>query len=147
MQDRATAIGDRQWLGGVYLVIGLLVIPMGLVARSFRDGADASSFAGFVWTYLGDTLWAVMFFFLIAAGVPRWRTSALSAVTLMLTLAIEFSQRYEVEPLASLRAFPPTAFLLGKQFLWSDVACLFVGTLLAAIIHLALPGPADRSAL
>lgn len=111
------------------------MVPAGLLARSMRDGADASTLLGFITTYLADTLWAVMFFFLFAAALVHWRTWSLVALTLAFTVSIEASQLYEGEPLATLRSFAPTRFLLGNRFLWSDVICLCVGTGLAAAAH------------
>jgi hypothetical protein len=128
-----------------YLAIALSVIPVGLIARSMRGEADASTAMGFVTTYLGDTLWAVMFFFFFAAMLPSWRTWSLGVLTLTFTIAIETSQLYRGEPLASLRSFPTTRFLLGTNFLWSDVICLTVGTAFAAGLHNLLTRP--RAAL
>lgn len=122
-----------------YLGISASVIPIGLVARAFRSEADTSSILGFITLYLGDTLWAVMFFFLFAAACLRWSARRLALLTLIFTVGIEVSQLYRGQPLAALRDFPPTGFLLGNQFLWSDIACLGLGTMLAAGLHLALP--------
>lgn len=123
----------------IYLATALAVIPIGLIARSMRDGADPATIGGFVATYLPDTLWAVMFFFLFAAVWPGWGTAVLAAATLAFTVGIEASQLYHGEPLATLRSFGITRFLLGKHFLWSDVICLTIGTSLAAAIHHMIP--------
>ena len=111
------------------------MVPSGLLARSMRDGADDSTLLGFIATYLADTLWAVMFFFLFSAALVRWRPWSLAALTLAFTVSIEASQLYEGEPLATLRGFAPTRFLLGNHFLWSDVICLCVGTAFATAVH------------
>ena len=123
----------------IYFAIALSTIPVGLIARSMRDGADHSTLPGFIATCLGDTLWAVLFFFLFATVYSRRGTQFLAALTLAVTVGIELSQLYQGEPLAMLRSFPPTRFLLGTNFLWSDIICLVVGTLLAAAIHAAIP--------
>jgi hypothetical protein len=117
------------------LAIAMGVIPIGLMSKVLRSDADASTAFGFVITYLGDTLWAVMFFFFFAALLPCWRAWAIGLLTLGGTLGIEFSQLYAGEPLATLRSFAPTRFLLGSHFLWSDVICLAVGTALATGLH------------
>ena len=119
----------------LYFGIALSVIPIGLIARSLRGDADGTTAFGFIATYLGDTLWAVMFYFLFAAVLMSWATRRLAVLTLIFTAGIEFSQLYHGEPLASLRSFPPTRFLLGTNFLWSDILCLCVGTTLAAAVH------------
>ncbi|XAM00997.1 DUF2809 domain-containing protein [Phycisphaeraceae bacterium D3-23] len=119
----------------MYFSVAVAAVPIGLIARSFRTGADASTPVGFVATYLGDVLWAVLFFFVFAGVLPRWRTGALAGLTLGVTVGIELSQLYHGEPLATLRGFGPTRFLLGTNFLWSDVLCLVVGTAIAAGVH------------
>ncbi|MFI4859122.1 MAG: DUF2809 domain-containing protein [Phycisphaerales bacterium JB063] len=111
------------------------MIPIGLYARSFHAEADTSSAVGFVATYLPDTLWAVLFFFVFAGVLVRWRTWSLTGLAIGVTLGIELSQLYHGEPLATLRGFGPTRFLLGTNFLWSDVVCLAAGTLIAAGVH------------
>lgn len=119
----------------LYLGIALSAIPIGLIARSMRDGADASTIGGFITTYLGDTLWAVMFFFLFAAVLVAWPTWRLALLTLCFTLGIELSQLYHGQPLVALRSIAPLRFLLGTHFLWSDIICLTVGSVLAVILH------------
>ncbi|MEO0475827.1 MAG: DUF2809 domain-containing protein [Planctomycetota bacterium] len=122
----------------LYLAIALSVIPLGLISRSLRGNADSSTPLGFITTYLGDTLWAVMFFFIFAAIRLRWKSWTLGVLTLTFTLVIEVSQLYHGEPLATLRSFTPARFLLGTNFLWSDVICLIVGSTLATLIHLII---------
>lgn len=123
----------------IYLAVSGSMIPIGLIARSLRGDADVSTSLGFITTYLGDALWAVMFFFLFAAILLSWPTTRLLALTLAFTIGIELSQLYHGEPLATLRSFPPTRFLLGSTFLWSDIICLTVGTTLASALHLLIP--------
>ena len=115
--------------------IALLTIPAGLLARHWRSGADTSTPLGFVATYLGDTLWAALFFFVFAGCFIRWRTGRLAVLTLGTTLGIESSQLYRGEPLATLRANEIGRALIGTQFLWSDVACILIGTAAAGCLH------------
>lgn len=122
-----------------YLSIAVSVIPVGLIARTLRGDVDGGTTFGFITLYLGDTLWAVMFFFFFAALLVRWRAWMLAVLTLVVTLGIEASQLYRGEPLSTLRGFAPTRFLLGTSFLWSDVICLMVGTLIASLVHAMLP--------
>ena len=105
-----------------------------------RGDADSTTALGFITTFLGDTLWAVMFFFLFAALLFHWKSRALGLLTIGFTISIEMSQLYNGEPLATLRGFPPARFLLGTNFLWSDVICLTVGTTLAVCIHAVIQG-------
>lgn len=122
----------------IYLAIAMSVVPIGLIARSLRGDTNGSTAFGFVTLYLGDTLWAVMFFYLFSAFLVKWRARSLAILTFVVTLGIELSQIYAGEPLATLRSFKPTRFLLGTNFLWSDVVCLIVGTALAVTLHAVL---------
>ncbi|MBX2850952.1 MAG: DUF2809 domain-containing protein [Phycisphaeraceae bacterium] len=130
---------------GVCLAVALSAIPIGLIARALRSDADATTFSGFIATYLGDTLWAVMFFFLFAAALIRWPAWRLFLLALCFTVGIETSQLYRGEPLATLRGFPPTGFLLGNHFLWSDVICLAVGSALAVGLHHLIARPSKSA--
>lgn len=119
-------------------IVVLLVIPLGLFARSQRPGADADTFPGFLATYAGDTLWPVMFFFVGRFAFPtagRWR---LLASVLGLTLTLEFGQLWQPPALQWLREQPVVGFILGNSFLWSDVACLLVGSFIAVLLDVAL---------
>ena len=112
----------------------LLVIPVGLFARSHRAGADPATLPGFLATYAGDTLWPILFFFLGRFAFPqtaRWR---LAAAVLTLTLALEFGQLWQPPFLQWLRQQPGIGFILGNYFVWSDVACLLIGTAIAVIV-------------
>ena len=62
---------NRKRLFAVLVV--MVVIPIGLFARSHRAGADSSSLPGFLATYLGDTLWPIMFYFAARFCFPNAR--------------------------------------------------------------------------
>ncbi len=119
-------------------IVVLLVIPSGLFARSQRPGADPTTLFGFLATYAGDTLWPVMFFFLgrfVFPSVGRWW---LLASVLGLTLTLEFGQLWQPPILQWLREQPVVGFILGNSFLWSDVACLLVGSFVAVLLDVVL---------
>ena len=119
-------------------VLVLLVIPIGLFARSQRPGADPATVLGFLATYAGDTLWPIMFFFIGRFAFPsagRWR---ILACVLGLTLTLEFGQLWQPPTLQWLRTLPVIGFLLGNSFLWSDVACLLVGGLISVVVDALL---------
>ena len=115
-----------------------LVIPVGLFARSHRAGADAATFSGFLSTYVGDTLWPILFFFIGRFAFPRANRWWLAAFTLVLTLTIEFGQLWQPATLQWLREQPVIGFMLGNSFLWSDVACLLVGSVICILMDTML---------
>lgn len=115
-------------------LVVLLVIPIGLFARSHRVGADPATAPGFFATYTGDTLWPILFFFFGRFARPRTDRWRLAAAVLTLTLMLEFGQLWQPPFLQWLRQQPGIGFILGNFFVWSDVACLLVGTGIAVIV-------------
>jgi hypothetical protein len=122
-----------------YALLAATIVVAGLAARHLRSAAP-----GILTTYLGDTLWPVLFFLLFAIALPRAATRTVALLTLATTLGIEFSQLYHAPWLDALRATPPGRLLLGNTFLWSDVACLVVGTAIAAGCEAAVRGRGEK---
>ena len=111
------------------VLIVLLVIPIGLFARSHRASADPATFMGFLATYTGDTLWPIMFYFMAKFCGPSARVTSLLVFVLVLTLSLEFGQLVQNPTLDWLRKQPGIGFLLGTTFIWSDVICCVFGAL------------------
>ncbi len=129
-------------------LIIILVIPVGLFARSQRAGADPATLLGFLAAYTGDTLWPIMFFFIGRFVLPLANRWILVGLTLALTLTLEFGQLWQPDFLQWLREQPVIGFILGNTFIWSDTACLLVGSAIAVIIDMILlallnPSPKD----
>ena len=127
-----TANKTRLWAVAVVAI----VIPLGLLARSHRAGADPATLAGFFATYTGDTLWPIMFYFAGRFCFPNAKLVSLVMCVVALTLTLEFSQLWKPPWLMSLRAMPGIGFVLGNHFIWSDVACCLVGSGLAMLVDL-----------
>ena len=119
------------------------VIPIGLFARSHRTGADASNPLGFLATYLGDTLWPIMFYFMGRFCFPLASRRTLLIATLAITLTLEFGQLWNPPALLWLRQQPIIGFILGNHFIWSDVVCCVTGALLALLIDFLLVNRLD----
>ena len=119
------------------LTLLAVVVPVGLLARHLRSASPNP-----VTEYLGDALWPVPFFCLLALALPRARTATLAAAALAITLVIEFSQLIHTPALDHARSNPLLGILLGHTFLWSDVACLLAGTALCALLDLQTLRPA-----
>ena len=120
------------------LAVVVAVIPIGLLARSMRSGADTSTVGGFLAAYTGDTLWPVMFYFIARFLFPAAKFGSLLAFAVSLTLGIEFLQLWQPGTLQWLRTKPVIGFILGNTFLWSDVICCLVGSMIAVLIDMTL---------
>jgi len=116
------------------VVTVLIVIPIGLFARSHRADADPSTLLGFLATYTGDTLWPIMFYFVGRFCFPKAKIVLLLAFVLVLTLTLEFGQLWKPPWLQHLRQQPGIGFVLGNSFIWSDVICYVVGAAVAVLM-------------
>ena len=106
-----------------YLVLISVVILLGLASRSpWAAGAPA-----FLTAYAGDTLWALMVFFILGFLFPRSQILPLGLTALGMAISVELSQLYQATWIIQLRATRLGALLLGAGFLWSDLLCYLVG--------------------
>ncbi len=120
-----------RWLAAITIAT---VIPIGLLARSYRTGADSSTLIGFLATYAGDTLWPIMFYFMGRFCSPKASRWTLLIGTLAITLTLEFGQLWNPPLLLWLRQQPVIGFILGNHFIWSDVVCCVTGAFCAWLI-------------
>lgn len=127
----------RRRYAGAALLTGLL----GWSSRRFGAGLPA-----WVGLYAGDALWALLVFWLLSGLRPAWpgRRRALGAG--LFALLIELSQLWQAPWLSALRATTPGALVLGRGFLWSDLACYAVGVLLGWALDGGLRTKAGRGA-
>ena len=109
-------------------------VAAGLLVRVGLRGVPGAA----AWTDpLGDALYAVLVFLLLAWIAPRARTLPLTAAAFGVCAAIELFQLTGI-PAALGRAFPPARLVLGTGFLWSDLLLYLAGVLAAAAVDAAL---------
>ena len=89
----------------------------------------------FLYGYLGDTLYALMFFFIVGFVLPRSSIIKVSIVALSLCFAIELSQLYHAEWIDAIRKTRIGGLILGFGFLWSDLISYGVGVTSGAILE------------
>ena len=111
----------------LYVTLVCLTIGAGLASRHYPR-----FFPAFITRYAGDTLWAVMVYWILALGWRRAGVRALAAGAMAIAIAVECSQLYHAPWIDSIRATLIGALLLGSDFLWSDLVCYAVGTAIAA---------------
>lgn len=112
----------------VQLVACAVTIALGLLSRV----ADAPAF---VIATFGDALYAVLIYGLLGLVAPRATIARVAAVAWAICAAIEISQAWHPAWLDALRAHRPVALVLGRGFLWSDLACYAVGVGIAACVE------------
>ncbi len=103
--------------------MGLVItIGLGLASRSFQIGIA-------LWDKsLGDVLYTVMIYFLVAIARPDTRPTARGTIALAISVAVELFQLTGI-PLALPRIL---RIALGTTFAWHDVACYVVGAVVAS---------------
>ncbi|MDB5036252.1 MAG: hypothetical protein JWQ98_3493 [Chlorobi bacterium] len=124
----ATELTRLRWL---YIIITLAVIPLGLGSRRYGGHLPA-----FVATYAGDTLWTVMFYFIVVSLAPRLAIRRAALTALAASCVIEILQLYHAPWIDSIRATTLGGLALGFTFLWSDMVCYTVGVLIAVVLDI-----------
>jgi len=110
-----------------YFLIFTAVIALGLLSRG-------SYVPAIIYPYIGDVLYAVMMYFLLAFLYPQKSAQFLFLVSLSICFGIEFSQLYQADWIVDLRKQKLVALILGSGFLWSDVLAYIVGASASLII-------------
>ena len=111
-----------------YFFIVILVIGLGLFSRT--DFIPAS-----IYPYLGDALYAMMFYFLIGFLFPNLSSFHTFLLSLGICFLIEITQLYQSDWIIALRRTQLGALILGHGFLWSDLLAYFVGSLVGFIVE------------
>ena len=123
MSDSAGA-ADRSRI--LYAVLTFAVLGLGLASRS----SAAQNLPKFVSAYSGDTLWALMVFFLFAFVFRTSSSYRVAAYAGAFAAAIEVSQLFHFSWLEAIRSLPGMRLVFGYGFLWTDLLCYAVGILI-----------------
>ncbi|HEX8349044.1 MAG TPA: DUF2809 domain-containing protein, partial [Hymenobacter sp.] len=106
----------------LYAFLILATVVLGLASRKL--GAYLPAFLA---AYAGDTLWALLVFWLIGFLFISQASRRVATMAAAFSFAIELSQLYHVGSLDQLRATTAGALVLGRGFLWSDLLCYATG--------------------
>lgn len=115
------------------LIAIALTIGAGLLCRIRKDW-----FPDIVNLYLGDTLYAVMMYFVMAFLFPLKSTYFKAATALAICFAIELSQLHHSPFADDIRNTLFGRLVLGSGFLWSDLIAYSAGVVFAAAIDALL---------
>ena len=136
MQAHSTLRARFMWLTAASAAVAL-----GLASRMHADALPP-----FLAAYAGDTIWAMVVYAVAGAAAPAKGIAPRAMAALAFSFAIEFSQSYRADWIESLRGTTLGALILGRGFLWSDLACYAAGIALAAAAEAAVRGAAQRLA-
>ena len=109
----------------------ILTVALGLFSRS-------GYLPDFLYGYLGDALYALMFFFIIGFVFPKFSTIKVALIALSFCFAIEISQFYHAEWIDTIRQTRIGGLVLGFGFLWSDLLSYTFGVITGALLERAV---------
>jgi hypothetical protein len=106
----------------ICVLLIILTLAAGLASRHF-----STILPGWIHDYAGDSLWAMLVYFLTALIYTRKSSKWVALITLAVSYLIELSQLYHSPWIDNLRSFPLAGLVLGYGFLWSDLICYALG--------------------
>jgi len=112
-------IKRNRWL---YLGLAGITMLLGLSSRRL-----AEHLPHILNQYLGDSLWALMVFFLWALLLKTRTTSLIAGYALLFSFGVELSQLYHAFWIDSLRQTRLGGLVLGYGFLWRDLLAYSIG--------------------
>ncbi|MBI6871632.1 DUF2809 domain-containing protein [Clostridium aciditolerans] len=116
-----------------YGLMVLVVIILGLCSRRMSN-----LIPGFLNTYLGDALWALMIFFTFGFIFRTIETKKVALIAIAFCYFIELSQLYHTSWIDSIRKTTIGGLVLGYAFLWSDLLAYAIGIGVGVIMELFL---------
>lgn len=84
---------------------------------------------------MGDTLWALMMYWIIAFFFPNMNIQKVALFSLCICFLVEFSQLIQIDWMNTIRNNRFGALVLGKGFLWSDFIAYSLGIGLGVTIE------------
>ncbi|WP_262490224.1 ribosomal maturation YjgA family protein [Flavobacterium hercynium] len=84
--------------------------------------------------FIGDLLYAVMIYFLLRILLIKKKALLLLLLSILICYGIEFLQLYQAEWIIELRKTLFGRYVLGQQFLWTDILAYTAGALIVFMI-------------
>lgn len=106
---------------------------LGLASRS-----DGIVLPDVISLYAGDTLWALLVFWLVRMIKPVLSIFLSALIALCFAFAIELSQFYHAPWIDAIRATTLGGLVLGFGFQFSDLICYSFGVLIGYILNVKL---------
>lgn len=110
----------------IYFTLFVFCIWLALATRSHR-----SWFPDLVGTYGGDVIWSAMFLFFLRMFFTKTPACKLALLNGSLGFLAELSQLNQSSLMVAIRSTYLGRLIFGVGFLWSDIVCYAIGTLIA----------------
>ncbi|UJF32567.1 ribosomal maturation YjgA family protein [Paenibacillus hexagrammi] len=112
-----------------YAAATIACVVLGLCSRFY-----AASLPKLISDHAGDMLWASMVYFGLRFVWMNQRRSWAFTAGLLFSFSIEFSQLYQEDWIVGIRQTTLGVLILGRGFLWMDLARYTVGVGLAFVL-------------
>ena len=107
-----------------YFISILLILILGILSRKISN----------IPLFIGDVLYAVLIYFGMRFLFIHLKTHKTFLLSLLFCFSIEILQLVQIDWLIAIRKTTLGHYILGQGFLWSDLLCYIIGTLIAFII-------------
>ena len=107
-----------------YFTLIILVMILGIVSRKISN----------IPLFIGDVLYAVLIYFGLRFLFINLKTYKTFLLSLLFCFGIEILQLVQIDWLIAIRKTTLGHYILGEGFLWSDLLCYIIGTLIAFLI-------------
>ena len=107
-----------------YFFLIVLVLILGILSRKISG----------IPLFIGDILYAVLIYFGFRFLIMDSKKSTSLLLSLLFCFGIEILQLVQIDWLIVIRKTTLGHYILGEGFLWSDLLCYIIGTLLAFLI-------------
>ena len=107
-----------------YFILILSVMILGIVSRKISN----------IPLFIGDVLYAVLIYFGLRFLFIHLKTHKTFLLSLLFCFSIEILQLVQIDWLIAIRKTTLGHYILGEGFLWLDLLCYIIGTLLAFLI-------------
>lgn len=104
-----------------YFITILLVLILGILSRKITG----------IPLFIGDVLYAVLIYFGFRFLIMDSKKSTSLLLSLLFCFGIEILQLVQIDWLIAIRKTTLGHYILGEGFLWIDLLCYVVGTLMA----------------
>jgi hypothetical protein len=107
-----------------YFILILLVLILGILSRKISG----------IPLFIGDVLYAVLIYFGFRFLIMDSKKSTSLLLSLIFCFGIEILQLVQIDWLIGIRKTTLGHYILGEGFLWLDLLCYVIGTLMAFLI-------------
>lgn len=104
-----------------YFISILLILILGILSRKISG----------IPLFIGDVLYAVLIYFGFRFLIIDSKKSTSLLLSLLFCFGIEILQLVQIDWLIAIRKTTLGHYILGEGFLWIDLLCYIVGTLMA----------------